>query len=60
MASQQATRTRAVKSLTSSKCGALRNARSRLPPAWCYQLVSADCEAHYVRHNGRAALRRRR
>ena len=54
MASQQAPARAQSKSLTSSKCGALRNARSRLPPAWCYQLVSADCEAHYVRHNGRA------
>ena len=30
------------------------NARTRSPPAWCYQLVAADCEAHYIRQNGRA------
>ena len=43
-------------SLTANKggCDALRNARARSPPAWCYQLVAADCEAHYIRQNGRA------
>ena len=35
-------------------CVSLLDARQRQPPAWCFQLATHDCEAHYVRQSGGA------
>ena len=35
-------------------CASLLNARQRQPSAWCFQLPTHECEAHYVKQSGGA------